>query len=539
MTEILIRLVSPSGRSRITIALESTIADLLSIISKKTSLDVDNIKISFDNKEFGKMPFDTKIGSIPQMEDGVQLFARPVVKEEIIREDKPEENPFIKKEDPINDSKVGTNKKCTHGPNGRCINCMSNEPVKPTESDKKEEEEEKYITTEDKKCAHGPNGKCINCISEENTDVKHLSFDLFIDKNFAKCKNHNADQKCSNCLVDLDQDYKVKMDCKNHEPYPKGMCSKCIPPLVNVARQEYRHVDYASFMNYKETQGFIRYWLEHINQRVGQVYGYYAEDPVYPKGVRAVVEAIYEPPQESGFNEGIVLDDPFEVHVSMLADALGLERIGWLFTTYHKDMFLSSQELLEAAKRQEMFKVRHPIGLDVSKQITIVLRCDQEKNNQVTPEVYMVSDQGLSLVRDGLVGEPEDRKHLKIKEQKDNRFQTKFFYQKKMVDKIDPDFFIVNVAHGEPRNTNHNILDNTGFTPANRLIHPTPQELKKYINDRRHLKSYQRYANFHVLLYLAKMFDIHTAMTIAENVRNQTEVPGYLEELIDSYLMNA
>jgi len=29
---------------------------------------------------------------------------------------------------------------------------------------------------------------------------------------------------------------------------------------------------------------------------VGYLYGYYAEDPVYNKGVRAIIEAIYEPP---------------------------------------------------------------------------------------------------------------------------------------------------------------------------------------------------------------------------------------------------
>ena len=102
-------------------------------------------------------------------------------------------------------------------------------------------------------------------------------------------------------------------------------------------------------MNSKEIQSYIHYWLEHINQRVGYLYGYYAEDPVYEKGVRAVTEGIYEPPQESDFNNSIILDDPFEVHVQTIVSSLGLERIGWVFTTYNNDMFLSSNELILAS----------------------------------------------------------------------------------------------------------------------------------------------------------------------------------------------
>jgi nuclear protein localization family protein 4 len=37
--------------------------------------------------------------------------------------------------------------------------------------------------------------------------------------------------------------------------------------------------------------------------RVGFLYGYYAEDPNFLEGIRAVVEFIYEPPQECHFNE--------------------------------------------------------------------------------------------------------------------------------------------------------------------------------------------------------------------------------------------
>lgn len=70
---------------------------------------------------------------------------------------------------------------------------------------------------------------------------------------------------------------------------------------------------------------------------------------------------------------------------------------------------------MTAAKFQEMYPIKHPIGVQVSKQILMVLRRDDKKGDQVIPEVYMVSDQGQSLVRDQILLPPEDRKNLRLK----------------------------------------------------------------------------------------------------------------------------
>jgi nuclear protein localization family protein 4 len=174
--------------------------------------------------------------------------------------------------------------------------------------------------------------------------------------------------------VDLAVEFKIKPNCKNHEPYPKGMCSQCIPPSINVRQQEYRHVDYAEFMNFQEISRFIKNWLETGFQRVGVLYGYYAEDPVYEKGVRAIVEVLYEPPQENKYNETILLDDPAQIQLEQIINNLGFERLGFVFTTFNKSAFLTSHEFLRAAQLQERYGVNHPIGMKVSKQVTLVLR---------------------------------------------------------------------------------------------------------------------------------------------------------------------
>lgn len=43
---------------------------------------------------------------------------------------------------------------------------------------------------------------------------------------------------------------------------------------------------------------------------MGFLYGYYAADPNYQNGVRAVVEAIFEPKQKGQFGSVELLDDP-------------------------------------------------------------------------------------------------------------------------------------------------------------------------------------------------------------------------------------
>lgn len=69
-----------------------------------------------------------------------------------------------------------------------------------------------------------------------------------------------------------------------------------------------------------------------------------------------------------------------------------------------------------AAELQERFKVKHPVGIDVTKQIIMVLRKNNKNNNEVIPETYMISDQGQSLIRDRLLLPPTDRKMLKLKQ---------------------------------------------------------------------------------------------------------------------------
>ena len=87
-----------------------------------------------------------------------------------------------------------------------------------------------------------------------------------------------------------------------------------------------------------------------LEQRMAYLYGYYSEDPNYPEGVRVNVEALYEPPQIGDTNSVVELEDPKRHVVDMLASALGLERIGWLFTKIDQETILTGEEMRKAAR---------------------------------------------------------------------------------------------------------------------------------------------------------------------------------------------
>jgi len=72
---------------------------------------------------------------------------------------------------------------------------------------------------------------------ENESFVKHQSFENFLIEKMKRCKDkHLPHQRCQNCATDHGFSYKVKYDCKEHRPFPLGMCNKCLPPTVVLQR---------------------------------------------------------------------------------------------------------------------------------------------------------------------------------------------------------------------------------------------------------------------------------------------------------------
>ncbi|GIY88695.1 nuclear protein localization protein 4 homolog [Caerostris extrusa] len=155
-----------------------------------------------------------------------------------------------------------------------------------------------------KLCQHGPKGKCVHCIPMEpyneaylqEQNIKHMSFHSYlrkltggIDKIYIYYRGKFAALENISC--------KIKDGCKEHLPWPQGICTKCQPSALTLNRQPYRHVDNVVFENPFLVERFLNYWRCTGHQRIGILYGFYEPHKDVPLGIKATVTAIYEPPQ--------------------------------------------------------------------------------------------------------------------------------------------------------------------------------------------------------------------------------------------------
>lgn len=201
-------------------------------------------------------------------------------------------------------------------------------------------------------------------------EAKHISFDKFLDLNGALRVKEQKKSWMTDVFLPLEMSY----ESRDISQGVSKMTMKTMPPSINMKRQEYRHIDYVQFMNSAEISNFVNYWLNSFEERVGWLYGYYAEDPDYELGVRAIVEAIYEPPQHGTYNNVEIKEDQFGSQVDIVASSLGLQRIGWIYTSRDHEVYMSPAHIMKAAQFQNETLVSHQLGFKVPKFITVVLR---------------------------------------------------------------------------------------------------------------------------------------------------------------------
>ncbi|CAL9737278.1 nuclear protein localization protein 4 [Monosporozyma servazzii] len=426
-------------------------------------------------------------------------------------------------------------------------------------------------------CKHGDKGMCEYCSPlppwdkeyHENKKIKHISFHSYLQRLNTQVNKSNG----SSYMSPLSQlDYKIDRNCRNgHEPWPRGICSKCQPSAITLQQQEFRMVDHVEFQDSQLVNEFIESWRFTGMQRLGYLYGSYAKYDSTPLGIKAIVEAIYEPMQHDE-QDGLTMDiesvKAEMKQIDVVAAEMGLSRIGFIFTDLtdagngdgsvfckrHKDSyFLTSFEIIMAAQHQ----LTHPNPCKYSEQgefsskfVTCVVSGNLD--GEIDISSYQVSREAEALVDADMISGSTHPSMSWINETTNERYVPELFYMKQneygvtVKTNAKPtfpvDYLLLSLTHGFPKledgeTSRSQFLSVKGFPWANRQSMGQSQdyeELKKWIinpiNDGDFNKLQERLSNFHNLLYI-KTLDIlspeewqlllKTAIVTPETTREQ------------------
>lgn len=396
-------------------------------------------------------------------------------------------------------------------------------------------------------CKHGDKGMCEYCSPlppwdkeyHETNNIKHISFHSYLKKIMQDTNKSNG----SSYIQPLSKlNYKIDKKCSNgHEPWPRGICSKCQPSAITLQQQEFRMVDHVEFQKSEIINQFIESWRFTGMQRFGYLYGSYDKYDSTPLGIKAKVECIYEPLQHDE-QDGLTMDmeavEKEMERIDQIAQEFGLIRIGMIFTDLldakngdgtvfckrHKDSyFITSFEAIMMARHQ----LKYPNVCKYSEQGTFsskFITCVVSGNLKGEIDIfsYQVSEAAEAIVDADFIDGSTQPSMAFINDTNNDRYVPELFYMKKneygltVKENAKPafpvDYLITSSSHGFPKDDTQNtnvFATSAGFPWTNRENMGQSQDyeqLRKYILESALNGDFtelgRKISNFHFLLYV-------------------------------------
>ncbi|CAM0881303.1 unnamed protein product [Alopecurus aequalis] len=294
---------------------------------------------------------------------------------------------------------------------------------------------------------------------------------------------------------------------------------------IRVTRQEVPLCSAASF-DRDSANAFQLYVAESLAfavKRAGFLYG-----RVDAETKEVFVDFIYEPPQ-NGTEDVLQLmrDADEEARVDAIADGLGMQRVGLVFTqavgrkaSETGEYTMSNREVVQAAQLQA------ERGIPEWVTAVVKLEVGDDGSGDVHFEAFQMSEVCVKLCKDGVLEtEVADSNDPRL-----SKMRKEVIAGGKDTMEVDNDFFLVPVKISD-----HQGPLSMGFPIENRGSPLAMNTLRSHLDRAKHLPFVKRISDFHLLLQVTTFLDVKADVpALAACVRHQAKVPEGYQLLIET-----